>query len=482
MKPKLPPTHITILTLADDETWKSELVPWENWNQALKTVGQSKFQIIFAPLKDIAGENGALNSPVKTHTPLVSSILSALHLPAFLFRKVCVASNGYSGCQPILNPSTGKLEHYIHHCHFSVKQIFENLRPISRSLRHDAVLDKKSYIGNAAPVHTTDTRNFGWLWYEMAIFTLWTPSPKTPTEGNITMWCSGLHDDFQQTFITALEIATKEQRLTNRNPYTLLSIFLEELVCTYDRSVWAMRDHISKWESDRDEKAINVNYTHLNELVRHGTHISETLTTAIKSVTRIQENHLQFLSTVSPTPTVSPWTTIAATSKTQFCSSVLKSLLSRSEANMARLSNERDLAFHLASQRDSKVQMRMGLDSRQESIAMKAIAIITMTFLPTTFVSAVFSTTFFRYDKNEQGQEEYTISGNFWVFWAFSVPLTAVTIILWFFWDRYRMKRVNGVSIYELWDLEGGGEKGVGIWRRGRRRNEGVRQKVEFLC
>ncbi|KAK4172596.1 hypothetical protein QBC36DRAFT_247220 [Triangularia setosa] len=457
MKPESVPTHFAVLRHTEDGAWKSETKAWDNWDEVLMSVGQLRFQVIFAPLKDIAGENGALNSPVKTHTPLVSSILSALHLPAFLFRKICVASNGYSGCQPILNPSTGQLEHYIHFSHFSVKQIFENLRPISRSLRHDAVLDKKSYIGNAAPVHTTDTRNFGWLWYEMAIFTLWTPSsPGNPTKGNITMWCSGLHDDLQQSFITALEIATKEQRLTNRDPYTLLSIFLEELLCAYDRSVWAMRDHVSKWESDRDERAVNVNYPHLNELVRHGTHISETLTTAIKSITRVQEDHLQFLSAISPTQTPNPWTSIAATAKTTFCASILKSLLSRSEANMARLSNERDLAFHLASQRDSKVQMRMGLDSRQESIAMKAIAVITMTFLPTTFVSAVFSTTFFRYDKDEMGREEYTISENFWVFWAFSVPLTAGTVMLWFFWDRYRMKKGRGTGEWGGWDLEGG--------------------------
>jgi len=44
-------------------------------------------------------------------------------------------------------------------------------------------------------------------------------------------------------------------------------------------------------------------------------------------------------------------------------------------------------AFHAASQRDSNIQVCIGQEARKETAAMKTIAIVTMTFLPATFVS-----------------------------------------------------------------------------------------------
>jgi hypothetical protein len=38
-------------------------------------------------------------------------------------------------------------------------------------------------------------------------------------------------------------------------------------------------------------------------------------------------------------------------------------------------------------QRDSKTQVQIGKDAGNEAAAMKAIAVVTMTFLPATFVS-----------------------------------------------------------------------------------------------
>lgn len=49
-------------------------------------------------------------------------------------------------------------------------------------------------------------------------------------------------------------------------------------------------------------------------------------------------------------------------------------------------------AFNAAAQRDSKIQVRIGEDAKREASAMKAIAVVTMTFLPATFVSVGRST------------------------------------------------------------------------------------------
>ena len=44
-------------------------------------------------------------------------------------------------------------------------------------------------------------------------------------------------------------------------------------------------------------------------------------------------------------------------------------------------------AFNTAAQRDSRIQVRMGEQATSEASAMRAIAVVTMTFLPATFVS-----------------------------------------------------------------------------------------------
>jgi len=44
-------------------------------------------------------------------------------------------------------------------------------------------------------------------------------------------------------------------------------------------------------------------------------------------------------------------------------------------------------AFHTAAERDSKVQVRIGEEAKKETTAMRTLAVITMTFLPATFIS-----------------------------------------------------------------------------------------------
>jgi hypothetical protein len=31
----------------------------------------------------------------------------------------------------------------------------------------------------------------------------------------------------------------------------------------------------------------------------------------------------------------------------------------------------------------------------------------------------------------------FTVSHHFWVYWALSVPMTVVTLVVWFWWNRW---------------------------------------------
>ncbi|RYP21592.1 hypothetical protein DL767_009232 [Monosporascus sp. MG133] len=155
--------------------------------------------------------------------------------------------------------------------------------------------------------------------------------------------------------------------------YSVFAVALYELLSLYDNSVWSIRDHICGWEAARQE---DPDYPLLHEIARHATHVSETLAVALGSVKGLQKQHLDFMA--SHDQNNSPWR--RNHSPFQFPLRVLDALFLRSESNKARLQNETQLL-------DSKIQVRIGEEAKKETTAMKAIAVITMTFLPATFVS-----------------------------------------------------------------------------------------------
>ena len=56
---------------------------------------------------------------------------------------------------------------------------------------------------------------------------------------------------------------------------------------------------------------------------------------------------------------------------------------------------------------------------------MKTIAIMTMVFLPATFFAALFAVPLLKWD------EPNVIQGRFWIYWAFTLPSTALIFGIW---------------------------------------------------
>jgi len=105
---------------------------------------------------------------------------------------------------------------------------------------------------------------------------------------------------------------------------------------------------------------------------------------------------------------------------------LLSNLMHRSASNEARLRNEINLAFNVVNQQDTK--------------AVRIISIVTLTFLPATFVSTLFSMSFFNYD---QELRRWKMSGWIWVYFVIAVPLTALTIAAWI-WGAKLWRRLAG--------------------------------------
>ncbi|KAJ8128435.1 hypothetical protein O1611_g5198 [Lasiodiplodia mahajangana] len=63
--------------------------------------------------------------------------------------------------------------------------------------------------------------------------------------------------------------------------------------------------------------------------------------------------------------------------------------------------------------------------AKRDSSGMKAITIITMAFLPATFFATLFAVPSLDWNGTT------IITGNFWVYWAFTLPTTALVFLLW---------------------------------------------------
>ncbi|KAK2761198.1 hypothetical protein FQN54_001719 [Arachnomyces sp. PD_36] len=105
-----------------------------------------------------------------------------------------------------------------------------------------------------------------------------------------------------------------------------------------------------------------------------------------------------------------------------------------------------NVLMSLAAQKDSNVNKRIAeqskqiaLETRRDSEAMKTIAILTMLFLPGTFVSAFLGMNFF---DGENGH--FRSDGKWWIFLAVTIPLTIIVVGSWFAWVFWKRRRAEG--------------------------------------
>jgi hypothetical protein len=63
---------------------------------------------------------------------------------------------------------------------------------------------------------------------------------------------------------------------------------------------------------------------------------------------------------------------------------------------------------------------------------------------------------FFNYTPGTDGQEgKWSVSENFWVYWAVAAPVTAVSIFMWFLWSQVLpQSTMSSLSTYDSGNKE----------------------------
>ncbi|KAF3765415.1 hypothetical protein M406DRAFT_67859 [Cryphonectria parasitica EP155] len=93
---------------------------------------------------------------------------------------------------------------------------------------------------------------------------------------------------------------------------------------------------------------------------------------------------------------------------------------------------------------DGQTSARLAVSAGKDSTSMKIIALITAAYLPGTFVATLFSMGMFNWKANDgSGSSSSSISPDFWIYWAVTVPLTIVTLVGWAIWWKFEEYRYD---------------------------------------
>ncbi|KAL8928730.1 MAG: hypothetical protein Q9208_001508 [Pyrenodesmia sp. 3 TL-2023] len=132
-------------------------------------------------------------------------------------------------------------------------------------------------------------------------------------------------------------------------------------------------------------------------------------------------------------------------SSCQLIEGTLASLKTDSEALLLELAcsqkiaqSQLEIVYNLVAQRDNKDNLKLAKISteiasvtKDDSFAMRTIAVMSILFLPGTFVSSFFSMSMFDWQAPEGSS---VLSSLFWIYWAVTIPLTFVVFLVWRFW------------------------------------------------
>ncbi|KAK0640783.1 hypothetical protein B0T16DRAFT_202164 [Cercophora newfieldiana] len=119
-------------------------------------------------------------------------------------------------------------------------------------------------------------------------------------------------------------------------------------------------------------------------------------------------------------------------SKIEASISRLDEIRGRSELLVAGINNALALRSNEINLSLARSSHRIAQETRKDSSAMKSIAVLTMVFLPATYIATLFAT---------PGIAELTPSQG--LYWGVAVPVTGCVLLLWFSWTWLEIRRID---------------------------------------
>ncbi|KAM5358672.1 hypothetical protein ACJZ2D_015095 [Fusarium nematophilum] len=109
---------------------------------------------------------------------------------------------------------------------------------------------------------------------------------------------------------------------------------------------------------------------------------------------------------------------------------------------LKRVQIQIEALVNLIAQNDSINNFDIALSSHRDASSMKTLAVVTMLFLPGSFVAAIFSTDLFDWQSVESsGSIGVPSTPRFRLYWAVTVPLTVIVFVLYFAWLAFSSRQ-----------------------------------------
>ncbi|KAK3987792.1 hypothetical protein QBC44DRAFT_116468 [Cladorrhinum sp. PSN332] len=334
-------------------------------------------------------------------------LLEHFNVPLFVANQTCYDVNGFFGSR-----STFDDEKHLS----SYTTWFRILIKMIRKESDDPHDDGPEYAMNP---------DKDYQWYETTVFTRWDRA--SPVNR-----CQVLVVDAPSDCPEELSKALKKQTagLNFQDPFAMHAILIDQLATYCDISVWRIRDPVRHLEKTR--MRAGAIFEAIHEISRHAIHSSEVIEAGVDTLKEMQRCQIAVHDKMSDT--LGETYIQQAREYTQFQITLLKNLKLRADSNRERLKNEINLAFNNI--------------TRQDNSVLKSIALLTMIFLPATFISALFSTTFFSYGEDGTG---WQVSDKMWVYWATTIPATLFIILCWRIWLTWGDTILNCFGVVQKW-------------------------------
>lgn len=332
-------------------------------------------------------------------------------MPPLWWADYCRDANGYFGCEDAIAEDMSVCGIYTW-SRFLVKQV------ITR------------------PDGSTD-----YNWHKLNIFTIW---HRTTRRTTVLVF-----DPPPSITATLPQLLLKNpDGVDTRHPFWMYIPLVDEVIRLQHPAVWAIRNLVrTTEESASSADRPTPDYRRLHDLARHAIHVSETLELATNTVDAILAHHGRVVSLLA---TGADFQAVGASvgNRLLFYRDMLHSLGLRSASNRNRLQNEIGLAFNTVAQYDARISLDIGRAAQADGAAMRTIAFVTLAFLPATFVSTIFSMSFFDYDASSG---LWLVSPDFWRYWAVAIPVTVCTALLWLAWTSLFPPTPVGSTNAEKW-------------------------------
>lgn len=231
-------------------------------------------------------------------------------------------------------------------------------------------------------------------------------------------------------------------RKTTYDPFWIYTHLLSEIVTLQDQMVWNFRTKIRTIEKSRALIGeAQPDFSELHDLARHSVHFLETFGLATKTINDILRDHAGLR--ISPPPGRANAPPVPGVrDQLSFFDNMLENLKHRATSNHQRLHNEIQLSFNLVTQRDAKVSLQLSGAMQADGAATKSLTLLASAFLPATFICAIFSMSFF----SNEPETGWVVAGQIWIYFAFAVPVTVLTIALWRYGPALFVRKITGRS------------------------------------